>query len=741
MSSDCDDNNPCNGVETCNIAAGTCVGGTPVDCSSLDDDCNNGSCNQATGACIAVPKADGTGCSDGNACTQTDTCQGGSCTGSNPVICTALDQCHDVGTCNPSTGVCSNPNKADGSSCNDSDLCTQTDTCQSGSCVGMNPVVCTPLDQCHDAGVCNPSTGICTNPNKADGSSCNDGDLCTQTDTCQSGVCTGSNPVVCMPLDQCHVAGTCNSSTGMCTNPNATNGTGCNDGSQCTQMDVCTDGSCGGTARDNANFDWNDDPGGSDSGPDSIDVFSFGDGRVGVVGSYRGTVTFDKDAPQSLGLGATCSAGLYLAVYKEQGGIEQLHQIGCVQGAATAGTFTVTHATAHPDDGFTIIGSFLGTGHFGKPGATISRSGSNYHFIARYDSDGSIRWVGRGIPSASSTIDAVSTLDEDSTVVVGTAVEGIDFHDGSDKFAFSLGIGVWTLRFDPDGSLPYGKIVVSPAGGNFVTARGITGEDSKQWSMTGDFQGTHDFGPNADRRMSSQAGTIDTWAMELRSDGSYLWAARVGGSDDSTAGDITRLPGGATMLITDSTGDSPSANDPFMTLMLRSVDPNWPQTNVLRFETDGKLTGAALIARTKETSRGWQIGTDATGNVTVAGTFTSPMDLYGNVGFGGGAPSGGADFTLTGAGPSTLFVGRADTSCRWLWAVTARGDGSGMTTQAGFDVVQTDHPSQSITIGGMFTTSASFGDAKVETLTPGDTKNGSPFVVHLNSEAEYDYCP
>src|SRR4051812_35247950 len=50
------------------------------------------SCNATTGLCEAV--ADGTSCDDGNACTQTDTCQGGRCLGSNPVTCTALDQCH-----------------------------------------------------------------------------------------------------------------------------------------------------------------------------------------------------------------------------------------------------------------------------------------------------------------------------------------------------------------------------------------------------------------------------------------------------------------------------------------------------------------------------------------------------------------------------------------------------------------------------------------------------------------------
>ena len=131
------------------------------------------------------------------------------------MVCTASDQCHDVGACNSATGVCTDPPKTDGTACDDSDACTQTDTCQSGSCTGANPVICSALDQCHVAGVCQPATGNCTNPDKADGSACDDLDACTQTDECQSGNCVGSNPVVCVASDQCHVAGVCNPATGV----------------------------------------------------------------------------------------------------------------------------------------------------------------------------------------------------------------------------------------------------------------------------------------------------------------------------------------------------------------------------------------------------------------------------------------------------------------------------------------------------------------------------------------------
>jgi hypothetical protein len=82
--------------------------------------------------------------------------------------------------------------KADGTSCSDGSACTQTDTCQTGACVGSNPVVCPPLDQCHDAGVCDPGSGICSDPNRIDGTACNDGDATTCNDVCTTGVCAGT---------------------------------------------------------------------------------------------------------------------------------------------------------------------------------------------------------------------------------------------------------------------------------------------------------------------------------------------------------------------------------------------------------------------------------------------------------------------------------------------------------------------------------------------------------------------
>jgi len=155
-------------------------------------------------------------CNDADACTQTDTCQAGVCTGSNPVVC-AADACHLAGTCDGISGVCSNPPQPEGFPCNDANACTQTDACVAGICTGSNPVVCAASDPCHDTGTCDAGTGVCSDPVKPDGATCEDGNPCTLPDTCQAGACQAGPP---KDLDaDAHVNGQCGGDDCNDTNP------------------------------------------------------------------------------------------------------------------------------------------------------------------------------------------------------------------------------------------------------------------------------------------------------------------------------------------------------------------------------------------------------------------------------------------------------------------------------------------------------------------------------------------
>ena len=218
-----------------------------LDCSAFPvGACQTPKCDLTSGLCVGAPKSDGVPCDDGNACTLGDSCLAGACSPGVGKTCTASDTCHDDGTCNPSTGACSNPAKTDGAPCSDSNACTLGDSCVGGACSPGTAKTCTASDQCHDVGTCDTSTGVCSNPPKTDGSTCSDSNACTVGDTCQSGACSPGTAKTCTASDQCHDAGTCDTSTGACSNPAKGDGTTCDDSNACTVGEACSGGSCSG---------------------------------------------------------------------------------------------------------------------------------------------------------------------------------------------------------------------------------------------------------------------------------------------------------------------------------------------------------------------------------------------------------------------------------------------------------------------------------------------------------------
>jgi len=210
----CDDANPCS-VDTCAPALG----------------------------CVRLDALPGTLCDDGDACTQSDSCQGQACVGAEPVVCTASDDCHVAGVCDPATGLCSDPDAPDGTDCDDGDACTEFTTCAAGTCLG-SALPCDDANPCTDD-TCDPVLG-CQYTDVTNGTACDDGSVCTLVDQCFGGFCAGTQPLDCSPTTGCETATACDPVAGCVFTP-APAGTACDDGSACTSGDTCEDdGRCVG---------------------------------------------------------------------------------------------------------------------------------------------------------------------------------------------------------------------------------------------------------------------------------------------------------------------------------------------------------------------------------------------------------------------------------------------------------------------------------------------------------------
>ena len=228
----CDDGTACTDGDVC--GGGKCAG-KAVACDD-GNPCTTDSCDAQKG-CVSANN-NGAGCNDGDLCTTGDACKDGKCATGLPVACTSTDAC-SVAACNKSTGMCVSTPAADGAACDDTNACTSGDTCTSGACGGKT-LNCDDGNACTDD-QCNPAKGCAQAPNS---DPCEDGNACTGGDACANGTCKAGKPNTCDDKNPC-TADSCDPKTGACANSNQAGA--CDDGKVCTTSDACTDGACTGT--------------------------------------------------------------------------------------------------------------------------------------------------------------------------------------------------------------------------------------------------------------------------------------------------------------------------------------------------------------------------------------------------------------------------------------------------------------------------------------------------------------
>jgi RHS repeat-associated protein len=206
--------------------------------------------------CPSLDLPDGTTCSTGDNCLLGTTCSAGSCVGGTPKTCIPLDSCHDAGTCDSTTGLCSSPTKPDGVACSTGNACVADEACLAGVCVGTplptgtscsDGEPCNGFELCDGAGTCRPGTPllvgqrcggddctprVCSSSHQcapgtpaADGSSCDNGSPCKAGAHCSGGRCDASandGSTACSDGDPCNGVETCHA--GLCT-PGTPSGT------------------------------------------------------------------------------------------------------------------------------------------------------------------------------------------------------------------------------------------------------------------------------------------------------------------------------------------------------------------------------------------------------------------------------------------------------------------------------------------------------------------------------------
>jgi len=229
---------PAPATETCDGIDNDCDGVPDEDTCDDNNPCTTDSC-KGKGGCQHLGDSGAKCDADGSVCTENDICKDGKCKAGAEIKCDDKNPC-TADSCDPKLGCVAKPE--DGGTCNaDDNPCTQNDTCEKGECKAGPKKACDSGEACV-VGKCDLNTGGCKYSAAPD-IPCNDGNPCTESETCTGEICKGKL-VNCDDGSTC-TSDACNPKTG-CEHKNVQGP--CDDNDKCTEKDACADGKCVGLA-------------------------------------------------------------------------------------------------------------------------------------------------------------------------------------------------------------------------------------------------------------------------------------------------------------------------------------------------------------------------------------------------------------------------------------------------------------------------------------------------------------
>jgi cysteine-rich repeat protein len=174
----------CDVAETCTGTSAACPSDSLVPASTV--------CRAAAGACDAAESCSGTSadCPPDSVMGAFVTCRPSTGPCDQAENCTGFSPACPADAFKPSTTTC----RAAAGDCDVAETCTGTDAACPADALRPSTATCrAAVDTCDVAESCTGFTTSCPPDLKApDGTSCDDANSCTVSDSCQSGVCTGS---------------------------------------------------------------------------------------------------------------------------------------------------------------------------------------------------------------------------------------------------------------------------------------------------------------------------------------------------------------------------------------------------------------------------------------------------------------------------------------------------------------------------------------------------------------------
>ncbi|HTQ06929.1 MAG TPA: SBBP repeat-containing protein [Polyangiaceae bacterium] len=429
--------------------------------------------------------------------------------------------------------------------------CVQGGTVTLGSGVGI-------------AGSANPCLAL------ADGAACDDGNACTRQDTCQSGVCVGSQPVVCAATDACHLAGTCDETAGTCGGGLAPAGTQCGPGLVCDGQ-----GTCGSATRSCEKVGLSD-----------VVAAPGNDETLGVAVDAQGAVYL---VGETAGLEGVTISGVMGAVLKFDAAGNRLwtQQFGSSGDDTAAAVATVGNVV--------YVAGVTGGSLDGTPSA-----GGLDAFLAEYDGSGNLLWR-RQFGSAgddrpwSLAVDAAG-----NAYVAGTTNGSLD---GASASGWD---SLFVVQFDTNGNRGFTRELGT--GVSHIEARSLAADAAGNLYVTGYTSG-------GDFEGQPGLGQSDYFLVKLDATGAVEWSVLDGSAQGDFAHGVATDPAGNAYVV----GFTTEALD-------GSGITNGGEFFLAKYDANGNRIWARERGPQTGIAEGLAVAVDHEGDVVVTGAVSGSLD-------------------------------------------------------------------------------------------------------------------
>lgn len=375
-----------------------------------------------------------------------------------------------------------------------------------------------------------------------------------------------------------------------------------------------------------------------------------GSGNVYATGSFQGTVDFDPGP----GIDTLVSAGnsdIFIVKYDAVGNYLWARGIG-------GSTYEHGYSVATDKWGNVYVtGTFEKTVDFDPgPGMdTLTSTGLNDIFLAKYDANGNYVWAG-SMGGSGTDIGFGVVVDEPGNVYITGyfAKDDADFNPGAGRdILFNAGgLDAFIAKYDTRGNYLWARNL---GGSTIDHGRGITVDQSGYVYITGFFN-SKNFDPGGTVDTLTSQGDNDIFLAKYDTAGNYVWSGSMGAKNNDQGYGVAVDKSGnvyVTGLFTGTVDFDPGVGrDTLMSASAASNDVFLAKYDVAGNYVWGRSMGGP------QGDAGYEIDVDEAGHIYITGIIRATADF--NLGL--------KKDTLVSKGLTDIFVAKYDAQGNYEWA-------------------------------------------------------------------------